>query len=101
MGTENRSKSYDKNVPGPGQYEHKSRLGEAPKFSISSKAGIDSSKYVVSPGPGIYTPKYNYMYKNLSYSMRIRPDSAKSTTTPGPGNYNVRTEKSLQVPTYK
>ena len=59
MGTENRSKSYDKNVPGPGQYEQKSRLGEAPKLSIYSKVVIDLSKYIVFPGPEIYTPKYN------------------------------------------
>ena len=59
------------------------------------------SKYVVSPGPGNYTPKFNTMFKTLSYSMSSRPNSAKVDSMPGPGNYNVRTDRSMQVPTYK
>ncbi|MCQ2818670.1 MAG: hypothetical protein MJ252_15495 [archaeon] len=34
--------------------------------------------------------------------MRIRPNTARNNDNyPGPGNYDVRTDKSLQVPSYK
>ena len=62
---------------------------------------MDSQKYMSSPGPAVYTPNYNKLFKTLSYSMSSRPNSSKPNFTPGPGNYNVRTEKSLQVPCYK
>jgi hypothetical protein len=89
-------------MPGPGQYNLKTVLGQAPKYSMSSRSGnVDMNKYVVSPGPGNYTPKYKAMYKSFSYSMSSRPNSAKSYVTPGPGNYNVRSERSMQVPSYK
>ena len=103
IGTEARSKSASRfSIPGPGQYNLKGAIGQAPKYTISSKSGnIDTSKYVVSPGPGNYTPKYNTLFKNVSYSMTSRPNTAKADFVPGPGNYNVRTEKSLQVPSYK
>jgi hypothetical protein len=79
-----------------------STIGRAPKYSISGRnENIDMSRYVVSPGPGNYSPKFSYLNKNLAYSMSARPNSSKSYITPGPGNYNLRTEKSLQVPTYK
>lgn len=104
IGTELRSKSSGRHdIPGPGQYELKTTVGKSgPKYTMSSKSGnVDMSKYVVSPGPGIYTPKYNAMYKSFSYSMSSRPNSAKTYMTPGPGNYNVRVDKSMQVPSYK
>jgi hypothetical protein len=59
------------------------------------------SKYVVSPGPSNYSPKFNYMYKSYAYSMSARPNSSKSDVTPGAGSYNLRSEKSMQVPSYK
>jgi hypothetical protein len=102
IGTELRSRSAFKNTPGPGQYNLSSRLGESPKYTMSTKAGaLDMSKFVCSPGPGNYNPNFNSMFKSYSYSMRIRPNSSKSEFTPGPGNYNLRTERSLVVPSYK
>lgn len=99
MGTENRSRSSTKLVPGPGQYNQTSRIGQGPKYSMSSKSGnFDMSKLIVSPGPGNYQPNYDSIYhNNYSYSMRIRPNTSKERmNTPGPGNYNLRDDKPNQ-----
>jgi hypothetical protein len=103
MGSEQRSKSAAKlDMPGPGAYNPGSAIGKGPKYSMSSKSGqLDMAKGAVSPGPGNYTPKFNVMYKSLSYSMSSRPNSGKVDSVPGPGNYNVRTDRSMKVPTYK
>ena len=69
---------------------------------MSSKKGkVDPLKFVSSPGPSVYTPNYNKMFKSFSYSMTSRPNSAKASFTPGPGNYNLRTDRSTIVPCYK
>ena len=105
IGTEQRSKSFRPNTPGPGQYTGeylKSSLKEtAPKFTISSKAGsVDLTKNIVSPGPGMYAPKFHD--GSSKYTMRARPNTTKAElVTPGVGNYEIRSEKSLQVPSYK
>ena len=92
-----------KTVPGPGQYNVNNGMGGGPKFSISTKTQnfADPFKYTVSPGPANYSPNFKSLYRNFSYTMRSRPNTAKNETNPGPGNYNLRTEKSLIVPTYK
>ena len=60
------------------------------------------NKYIVSPGPSNYSPKFNYTYnKSSAYSMSARHNNAKSDVTPGAGSYNLRSEKSMQVPSYK
>ena len=33
--------------------------------------------------------------------MRSRPNTSRPSTNPGPGNYNLRSEKSLEVHSYK
>jgi hypothetical protein len=103
IGTGPKSLSLGKNgVPGPGQYDLKTSIGEAPKYTMpSKKGGVDPNQYISSPGPAVYSPNYNKTYKNLAYSIASKPTSAKPSVTPGPGNYNLRTEKLLQVPTYK
>jgi hypothetical protein len=101
MGTDIRSKKSSKEIPGPGQYNSLSFIGKAPKYSISGRNELDTSKNAISPGPGNYSPKYNSLYKSYSYSMSSKPNTSKPILTPGPGNYNVRTEKLLQVPSYK
>lgn len=100
IGTGKRSQSLNTSQVGPGQYTISSRLGWGPKYTMSSKSGaFDPSKATCSPGPGNYdpTPKFT----NISYSMRIRPNSSKPNFMPGVGNYNLRTERSLVVPSYK
>lgn len=104
MGTGTRSKSTTKLVPGPGQYTIGSRIGQAPKYSMSSKSGnVDHTALIASPGPGNYEPNYNSIYhNNYSYSMRIRPNTSKERmNTPGPGNYNVGSDKPNQAHAWK
>ena len=101
MGTEQRSKSFSSLSPGPGQYNSLSFIGKAPKYSIASKSPVDHNKNMITPGPGVYSPNFNILYKNFSCSMSSRPNTSKSEVTPGPGNYNVRTDRSMQVPSYK
>lgn len=102
IGTDARSKSYSNPNPGPGQYTVGGYIGKAPKYTMASKSGaVDPNKYIVSPGPGIYTPKYDSQFRNFSYSISGRHNASKCDSTPGPGNYNVRSEKNLEVPSYK
>jgi hypothetical protein len=103
MGSSERSKSVSNLVPGPGQYNINTRIGNAPKYSMASKSGaVDMSKYVVSPGPCGYSPNYKVTIKsNGSYTMSPRHQSKSGFNTPGPGNYTVRSDKSLIVPSYK
>ena len=54
-----------------------------------------------SPGPANYNPNYKTLFRNTSYTMRSRPQTAKTENYPGVGNYDLRTDKSLIVPTYK
>jgi hypothetical protein len=41
------------------------------------------------------------MYRNLSYTMRKRPQTSRTDNYPGVGNYNLRTDSSMKVPSYK
>lgn len=69
MGTERRSGSLTRpGSPGPGAYNLSTSMGKGPKYTMSSKntAFADPLKYVVSPGPGMYTPKSTF--KNVSYT---------------------------------
>ena len=43
--------------PGPGQYEGKTRIGEAPQFGFGSSAR-DPKKQDNTPGPGSYRVPY-------------------------------------------
>lgn len=100
IGTAQRGSKNANGNPGPGQYSMPNTFQNGPKYSMSSKAGaFDPAKFNCSPGPGTYQPQYKD--GNPKYSMRIRPNTSKSEITPGPGNYEVRTDKSLQVPSYK
>ena len=103
MGSSERSKSYTNLVPGPGQYKMNTFIGKSPKYSIASKSGhVDMNKYINSPGPCGYSPNFKVTVRNnSSYSMSPRYQSKSTFNTPGPGNYNIRTEKSMIVPSHK
>ena len=103
IGTEQRSKSNMKSVPGPGQYNLNTSSISGPKFSMRVKTQnfADPQRYNLSPGPANYNPNFKSLYRNFSYTMRSRPNTAKTDSNPGPGNYNLRTEKSLIAPTYR
>lgn len=93
----------DGSQPGPGQYNASNTLGSgAPKYSMRVKTENlnDPLKYVVSPGPGNYTPDYGF--KSSGFSMRMRPNTAShSNFTPGPGQYSLRKNDDLKVPSSK
>ena len=100
IGTAKRGEGRKNTNPGPGQYTMPYSFPNGPKYSIASKSGaIDPAKFNCSPGPGAYQPQVKD--GNPKYSMRIRPKTSRSEVTPGPGNYDLRTDKSLQVPCYK
>jgi hypothetical protein len=57
-------------LPGPGQYTAKTSFGKAPKYSFGLKNEKSKELYSAReiPGPGNYTPNFNKLYKNVSYS---------------------------------
>ncbi len=103
MGTEKRvTNKLDTSQPGPGQYNSTILGTSAPKYSMRKKTEnvSDPSKFVVSPGPGNYTPSYGN--KAPSYSMRLRPNTSRGTeNVPGPGQYSLRRDTDLNHPSYK
>jgi hypothetical protein len=102
MGSGLRAQSARSFTPGPGSYEATQYIGKAPKYSIALKTSyMDPTKMICSPGPCNYSPNTRAFYKNISHTMSAKLNQTKSDLTPGPGNYEVRSEKSLQVPTYK
>lgn len=74
---------------GPGSYESKTKIGEAPKYGMRIKSA--TFKGDKNPGPGQYNP--------LALKVRTRPPSAvigkglrdftNSETHPGPGRYTL------------
>lgn len=91
LGTAKRSNSFKYNSPGPGNYEIKPKLGDAPKYTIRPKTGTNFNlRNKEFPGPGNYNP--DVQKKNdYKFSMRIRPNSATALmNNPGPGAYNLR-----------
>ena len=102
MGSAPRSQSARNFNPGPGQYDYSKYLGKAPKYSMGLKTSyFDPTKTVVSPGPGNYNPNHRTFFRNISYTMSSKLNQSKTDHNPGPGNYEVRTDKSLLVPSYK
>lgn len=100
IGTEQRGKVHKSEVPGPGQYTMPYSFPNGPKYTIASKSGmIDQTKLSCSPGPGAYQPHESSGVPK--YTMRIKHYRSKSDVTPGPGNYNLRSDSSLIVPSYK
>ena len=77
-------------TPGPGTYQMKGRIGEAPKYAMRLKTFVVSHERF--PGPGEYTP--------LAHNLKTRPPSAvigrgkryyeSFRHSPGPAAYNHR-----------
>ena len=90
------------NNPGPGQYNIPTKLFNGPKYSMATKSGaFDPTKNSFAPGPGQYNITTKNRPSSAKYTMRAKPIDRNSEITPGPGNYNIRSEKELQVPSYK
>lgn len=90
-------------VPGPGNYDMGSKVGEGPHYVIGQKLGsslVASASKV--PGPGTYQPMYNdgaprYSIRHktkVGTSLEIKPDGKHEKISfsvdfaPGPGAYN-------------
>ena len=104
IGTAQRGSNLKNENPGPGQYAPDANTDfvrpKTPSWKIGTGLRPDLNPVDKSvPGPGQYQP----LYRNGSakYTMRAKTNVSKNDVTPGPGNYNVRTDKSLQAPSYK
>lgn len=86
MTTFSRAKRYHPTVyagPGPGSYESKFTLKNAPQAIVISRKG--QSKVDIIPGPADYSPKR--LEKNISWTMRSKSASRSAKGLPGPGSY--------------
>jgi hypothetical protein len=82
-------------TPGPGTYEHPTKVGEGPKFVMNPKredvASMQHTRYV--PGPGAYSPTVsltNIKTPGVRIGTSNRSDLYDTKANPGPGQYDVR-----------
>ena len=101
MGFGERANTSILKTPGVGMYNIPSTFPKGPKYTMKGpNRGAEISKTNCSPGPGVYNP----LIKSSApaYSLRGRPNYIPyNAKNPGPGDYDVRTNKSLIVPSYK
>ena len=91
------------NTPGVGQYNLDKPQDGAPKYTLRPKAYAKENNNIYNPGPGMYSPNYNSLYKsNEKYSMRPKTALLKdNSNVPGPGQYSIRNDKSdLKQPSF-
>ena len=97
----NRRDNLKTKTPGVGLYNIPSTFPQGPKYTMKGpNGGVDPSKSNCSPGPGVYNP----LIKSgaPAYSLGSRPDYVPyNSKNPGPGDYDLRTNKSLVVPSYR
>lgn len=97
----NRGDNLKTKTPGVGLYNIPSTFPQGPKYTMKGpNGGVDPSKSNCSPGPGVYNP----LIKSgaPAYSLGSRPDYVPyNSKNPGPGDYDLRTNKSLVVPSYR
>ena len=104
IGTASRGRLTQSDTPGPGTYVPDKNTNfvrpKTPSWKIGTGLRPDLNQVDKSvPGPGQYQPFYRS--GSAKYTMRSKPYPSKGDVTPGPANYNVRTDKSLVVPSYK
>ena len=71
-------------MPGPGNYEEKSHVGEGPQYSMYQKR---DTKIAFTPGPGDYENP-NQEQKGVTIGQRFEDKQAEEI--PGPGNYQAK-----------
>lgn len=101
------ARTATKFVPGPSQYQIKSKVGEAPAYFMGEKTGgglLTNTKS--NPGPGAYSP-VKVTDVSAAYSMgsktkfgmtiAVQPETGEHTKiastsnfAPGPGNYQPK-----------
>ena len=98
MGTQKRQDIAEKkNVPGPGNYSHKSAIGEGPKVGLSPR--LEAQKpTTLAPGPGAYNPNPNVVSEKtpavgMGYGSRGELQNKTKAAVPGPGAYATTNEK--------
>ena len=73
-------------LPGPGKYEQRSKLGEGPHYSMYDKR---ETKYNDNPGPGAYEASEE---KRRPVTMGTKLRDKAPEELPGPGNYEQRSK---------
>ena len=93
-------------VPGPGNYDIKSKIGEGPAFKIresNNSASAHESKIIPStahhPDPGSYDPNFSVKFTNFAYSIGQKTKDINYNNVPGPGAYE-KIIKSSSSPFY-
>jgi len=89
-----------KNVPGPGSYNYKTKVGEGPKIVMNPRRDdVTKSQNDRSiPGPGAYNPNLKSHTSSAGIGSGERGELYGSRTNPGPGQYDVRS--GLKGPKY-
>lgn len=98
VGTED--KSEYKNVPGPGTYNMRAKVGEGPKFTMAFKAKdnrlLTTSSLDDNIGPGAYSPAFTQTHSEAhgqTFARSQRPASrSRRFATPGVGDYSIEKE---------
>ena len=73
-------------MPGPGNYEQKTKLGEGPHYSMYDKR---DQRYNDNPGPGTYEASSE---KRRAMTMGGKLRDKEADEVPGPGNYDQRSK---------
>jgi hypothetical protein len=82
--------TYGKQIPGPGHYEVRLKLG-GPEYPMGMK-GAQKKNQEKMPGPGEYDAYQSaYLEKNTGAVMgtSVRPDLQGNRVAPGPGRYQL------------
>lgn len=104
MGTEKRPNlAPTRNVPGPGNYIHKTAMGEGPKIALSPRIQERKPQLLV-PGPGAYEPNSKAVHEKspatgLGFGVRGFQGGKNKINVPGPGSYTPP-EKVVEGPKY-
>ncbi len=73
-------------LPGPGNYEAGTKVGEGPKYTMGDKR---DDRYNENPGPGQYEAD-ELRAKGLTMGGKIQDRAPEDL--PGPGNYDQRSK---------
>ncbi|XP_059144898.1 uncharacterized protein LOC131932051 [Physella acuta] len=72
-------------TPGPGDYNHKSSIGQAPKYPFGTALPTVVNKFV-TPGPDMYN-RAGFKLDEPGYTMKYRWFDTNSKPHPGPATY--------------
>jgi len=92
--------TFVSNVPGPGAYNLKSTVGDAPKYSLRKRTAPPEVN-MNEPGPGSYNPlpKFGSTSRKAEMHKRLDPSDSIDRSQPGPGCYNPQAPLGSKVAT--